>query len=189
MDGGPVSRTELRMPQGDHEPVPPEIPASQPSADAVTSPEEVAAAATSAPGSAHAAPADPYPPLTVADIAAHLSLRDVVLRAYPDVVAELVQGETLAELFATLPRAQAAWQRVAARVDASAVSVASGASASGADADDGSQMTSATLPASERGVAPALPPSVAGGSPVRSGQPGLEHLTPLARIRAGLRTS
>lgn len=187
------------MPQVEHErePVPPEVPASQPSqpsADAMTSPEAAAASATSAPvgtPAAPVAPADPYPPLTVEDIAAHLSLRDVVLRAYPDVVAELVQGETLAELFATLPRAQAAWQRVAARVDASA---GAGAAASGVGSDvDDSQITSATLPAIERGVAttpaPAPAPSVAGGSPVRSGQPGLEHLTPLARIRAGLRTS
>jgi hypothetical protein len=41
------------------------------------------------------------------------ALRDLVVRAYPEVVPELLQGETVEEMLASLPAAQAAWQRVA----------------------------------------------------------------------------
>lgn len=124
-------------------------------------------------------------PLTAEEMAAHLSLRDVVLRAYPDVVAELVQGETLADLLGCVPTAQQAWQRVVAQVGHEPHATSSAADAALAAA------TTPTLPASSvtvPGQAVLLPlPGVAGGSVVRSAQPGLEQMTPLARIRAGLR--
>jgi hypothetical protein len=40
--------------------------------------------------------------------------RDLVLRAHPDTVAELVTGATLAELLASVPAAEAAYARVIA---------------------------------------------------------------------------
>ena len=185
------------MQQHDPVHVPPEVSAPDlaasvpiPVAAVTSSPVITHTALADAPTGAQAAAVDTdgartHPPLTTADLAAHLSLRDVVLRAYPDVVAELVQGETLADLFATLPRAQEAWQRVVARVDAAAGAAGAGSGA----ASDGAALTTPSLPAIDRGGASIPPPSVAGGSPVRSGQPGLELLTPLARIRAGLRSS
>jgi hypothetical protein len=40
--------------------------------------------------------------------------RDLVLRAHPETVAELVSGATLAELLASIPAAEAAYARVVA---------------------------------------------------------------------------
>ena len=40
-------------------------------------------------------------------------LRDLIVKAHHDTVPELLQGETLAELLASLPTAQAAFARVA----------------------------------------------------------------------------
>jgi hypothetical protein len=40
-------------------------------------------------------------------------LRDLIVRAHPDTVPELLQGGSLAELLACLPAAQAAYARVA----------------------------------------------------------------------------
>lgn len=51
------------------------------------------------------------------DIAA---VRDVVLSAYPDCVPELVQGETVTELLASVEPARAAYARVAATMPAPA---------------------------------------------------------------------
>jgi hypothetical protein len=48
----------------------------------------------------------------VADQPAPPNLRDLVSRAYPDAVPEMLQGETVEELLASLPAAQAAYQRV-----------------------------------------------------------------------------
>ncbi len=42
-------------------------------------------------------------------------LRELMVRAYPEVVPELLVGESLAEMLESLPAAQAAWQRVAER--------------------------------------------------------------------------
>jgi hypothetical protein len=44
------------------------------------------------------------------------AVRDVVLSAYPDCVPELVQGDTVAELLASVEPARAAYARVAATV-------------------------------------------------------------------------
>lgn len=41
------------------------------------------------------------------------ALRDLIARAYPDAVPELIQGDSLDEMLASLPAAQAAWARVA----------------------------------------------------------------------------
>lgn len=49
---------------------------------------------------------------------ATVPLRDLVVKAYPDVVPELLSGETVAEMLASVPAAQAAYSRV---VDASKV--------------------------------------------------------------------
>lgn len=39
-------------------------------------------------------------------------LRDLVVKAYPGVVPELLQGETVEEMLASVPEAQAAYQRI-----------------------------------------------------------------------------
>ena len=39
-------------------------------------------------------------------------VRDLILRAYPDVVPELIGGETVAEMLAAVPAAQEAYRRV-----------------------------------------------------------------------------
>ncbi len=44
------------------------------------------------------------------------AVREVVLSAYPDCVPELVQGDTVAELLASVEPARAAYARVAATV-------------------------------------------------------------------------
>jgi hypothetical protein len=41
------------------------------------------------------------------------ALRELVVRAYPDVVPELLQGATVEEMLASVPVAQAAYARVA----------------------------------------------------------------------------
>ena len=41
------------------------------------------------------------------------ALRELVVRAYPEVVPELLSGETVEEMLASLPAAQAAYQRIA----------------------------------------------------------------------------
>ena len=67
--------------------------------DAVTEPEPAAGGALSA-----------------ADLAA---LRELALRAYPETVPELVGGESVAALLASLEPAAAAYQRIAREVTAS----------------------------------------------------------------------
>ena len=51
------------------------------------------------------------------------AVRAVVLSAYPDCVPELVKGETVAELLASVEPARAAYARVAASVPAPVVEV------------------------------------------------------------------
>jgi predicted RNase H-like HicB family nuclease len=46
------------------------------------------------------------------------AVREVVLSAYPDCVPELVQGETVAEVLASVEQARAAYVRVAATLPA-----------------------------------------------------------------------
>ncbi len=43
---------------------------------------------------------------------ATVSLRDLVMRAYPDVVPELVSGATVEEMLASVPAAQEAYSRI-----------------------------------------------------------------------------
>ena len=59
------------------------------------------------------ATADPEPPETP-EPAGDLELaRELVLKAHPDTVQELIQGTSLAELLASVPAAQAAYARIA----------------------------------------------------------------------------
>jgi hypothetical protein len=51
-------------------------------------------------------------------------LRDLIVRAHPDSVPELLQGGSLAELLASLPAAQAAFARVAEAARSGAVEAA-----------------------------------------------------------------
>ena len=46
----------------------------------------------------------------------HDPLRELMVRAYPDVVPELLSGETVEEMLASVPAAQAAYQRIAREV-------------------------------------------------------------------------
>jgi hypothetical protein len=86
--------------------------------------------------------------------------RELVLRAHPETVAELVTGGTLAELLASVPAAEAAYTRVATA------------------ARDAVRTTLAANPA-----------TVPGGGAIRSAPVNLDSLGPLAKIRAGLNQS
>lgn len=44
------------------------------------------------------------------------AIRELVLRAHPDVVPELIAGTTIAEMLASVTPARAAWQRLAERI-------------------------------------------------------------------------
>lgn len=85
--------------------------------------------------------------------------RELVLRAHPETVAELVTGGSLAELLASVPAAEEAYARVvtAAR--------------------------EAARPATPEAA------SVPGGGAIRSVPVNLDSLGPLAKIRAGLKQS
>jgi hypothetical protein len=86
--------------------------------------------------------------------------RELVLRAHPETVAELVTGGTLAELLASVPAAEAAYTRVATAARAVATA------------------TTDTEPA-----------TVPGGGAIRSSAVNVDGLGPLAKIRAGLHQS
>jgi hypothetical protein len=85
-------------------------------------------------------------------------LRGLIGRAYPDIVPELVQGETLAEMLASIPAAQAAYARI--------VEVAR----AGAEHHNG-RAGQLAVPA---------------GAAVRSAGTSVEGLSAMAKIRAGL---
>ena len=50
------------------------------------------------------------------------AVRELILRAYPDVVPELVQGGTIGELSASIEPARAAYRQVAERITAAGMS-------------------------------------------------------------------
>ena len=54
-------------------------------------------------------------------------LRELIARAHPDTVAELIQGTTLTEMLASLPAARAAYARVAEATRGQAPTVPAGA--------------------------------------------------------------
>jgi hypothetical protein len=81
-------------------------------------------------------------------------LREVIALAFPDAVPELIRGDDVPAMLASIPEARAAFARVIERV-----------------------------PAPPPGPAPAPVPA---GSAVRSHQPDVSTLSPLARIRLGL---
>lgn len=54
------------------------------------------------------------------------AIRALVLRAHPDVVPELIAGETVEALLASVAPAQAAWQRLAERFGAATPPVPAG---------------------------------------------------------------
>jgi hypothetical protein len=77
-------------------------------------------------------------------------LREVIALAFPDAVPELIRGDDVPAMLASIPEARAAFARVIERVPAPA------------------------------------PAPVPAGSAVRSHQPDVSTLSPLARIRLGL---
>lgn len=81
-------------------------------------------------------------------------LRDLVLRAHPDVVPELVQGATVQELLASLPLARAAWTNALERA---------------------------------RQVMTPAETAIPAGGTVRTTTLDPAGLSPLAKIRAGMR--
>ncbi len=106
-------------------------------------------------------PATPDVP-DVPDAPDELTLaRELVLRAHPDTVQELVAGSSLAELLASVPAAEAAYARVVAATRGAAVH----------------STTQATL---------AHETTVPGGGAVRSVSVNVDGLGPLAKIRAGI---
>lgn len=90
-------------------------------------------------------------------------LRELILRAHPDVVPELVRGETLHELLATIPDAQAAYARIVVATQT---------------ADAGSASGVVQLP---------LPLPIPAGGGTRTSHTNIESLSPMAKIIEGLR--
>jgi len=75
------------------------------------------------------APPSPSPPVATTDDAGPESddltaLRDVVLKAYPDVVPDLVRGDSTAALLASVEPARAAYARIRATIQADTAPVA-----------------------------------------------------------------
>jgi hypothetical protein len=58
-------------------------------------------------------PPEPEPASPASDLDA---VRDLVLRAHPQAVAELIRGETIPEILASVAMAEAAYARIAASV-------------------------------------------------------------------------
>jgi hypothetical protein len=85
-------------------------------------------------------------------------LRDLIGRAYPDIVPELVHGETLAELLGSIPAARTAYARIVEAARAGAEN-----------------------PVSHFGHV-----AVPAGAAVRSAGVSVEGLSAMAKIRAGL---
>ena len=110
----------------------------------------------------------PAPP--VIDQSMLAKVRELVLAAHPDVVAELVGGESFDAILASVEPARSAYQRITEQVRQQA-------------------QQPATSPAAALPTAPpAPPPSVPAGQPGRSGLPsGFEDLSPSAKIAEGLR--
>ena len=107
---------------------------------------------------------DTAPAAPVIDLA---KVRELVLAAHPDVVAELVVGESFDAILASVEPARSAYQRITERVRQQG------------------QPAAASTPSTP---APAPPPSVPAGQPGRSGLPsGFEDLSPSAKIAEGLR--
>jgi hypothetical protein len=102
---------------------------------------------------------EPSMPTTAIEEAA--LIRDLILRAHSDVVPEMVRGNTLHELLGSLPAAQDAWRNALERVHS-------------------------TGSVTSEHATPNAPP-VPAGATVRSAPVDLESLSPLAKIRAGVR--
>lgn len=88
-------------------------------------------------------------------------VRDLVLKANPNLVAELVTGSTPAELLASVPAAEAAYQRIAQSVQPAAAAVVE-----------------------QPVVIVADPVSI--GSPARSEGPDLSAMSPAQKIAYGV---
>ncbi len=81
-------------------------------------------------------PIDEAPDAPDAAISTDLDVvRELVLRAHPDVVPELIAGDSIETLLASVEPARAAWQRLAERFDAPARVPAGGHPASAIDPD------------------------------------------------------
>ena len=112
--------------------------------------------------------ADPPP---VIDQSMLAKVRELVLAAHPDVVAELVGGDSFDAILASVEPARSAYQRITEQVRQQA-----------APSEHAQQPAALSTPA------PAPPPSVPAGQPGRSGLPsGFEDLSPSAKIAEGLR--
>jgi len=111
--------------------------------------------------------ADPPP---VIDQSMLAKVRELVLAAHPDVVAEMVGGDSFDAILASVEPARSAYQRITEQVRQQA-------------------QQPATSPAAALPTAPpAPPPSVPAGQPGRSGLPsGFEDLSPSTKIAEGLR--
>ena len=113
--------------------------------------------------------ADPPP---VIDQSMLAKVRELVLAAHPDVVAELVGGDSFDAILASVEPARSAYARITEQVRQQAAP------------SEHAQQPAAALPTAP----PAPPPSVPAGQPGRSGLPsGFEDLSPSAKIAEGLR--
>jgi hypothetical protein len=63
------------------------------------------------------------------------AVRELVLRAHPDVVPELIDGDSIEALLASVEPARAAWRRLAERFDAPPAVPAGGHPAAAVDPD------------------------------------------------------
>ena len=98
-------------------------------------------------------------------------VRELVLAAHPDVVAELVGGDSFDAILASVEPARSAYQRITEQLE-----------------HVRQQGQPAAAPSAPSTPPAAPPPSVPAGQPGRSGLPsGFEDLSPSAKIAEGLR--
>lgn len=115
-------------------------------------------------------------PTGAAEAVDDLSLvRELVLKAHPDVVPELIGGDSVASIVASISPAQAAYSDLAARIQANSVPTSGSNSAPGSVPNSGSNIapgtTSATprVPAGSAAPAPVDPERIPAAEKIRRG--------------------
>ena len=117
-------------------------------------------------------PPAPAEPTDVAQAGDDLSLvRDLVLKAHPNVVPELIGGDSVASIVASISPAQAAYADLAARIQASSVpnSVSGSAPNSVSSSAPGSAGGAPRVPAGSAAPAPIDPDRIPTAEKIRRG--------------------
>ncbi len=107
------------------------------------------------PETAHTPTQDDAPALEAASTAEHAAtdlagIRELVLRAHPDVVPELITGETVSDLLASIEAAEAAYRRVSESLRTSSPGPSPSPPAVPAGGDRPMPVDPERLPASEK---------------------------------------